>query len=139
MPVYLIRRDVCSSSGLGGYYGVNTLRLRRGAQIELVGFITTFFGGNLGEDVYISLQKSYDAYQTVYKLSEIMYGLRRIPLNCYVNLSTTIRALGFKALPEADCVYVRRSERSMVLLLVFADYKFIIIVNGKAGIRRNSI
>jgi len=98
-----------------------SLMLRRGARIELVDFITAFLNGDIEEDVYVKLPKSYDASQRVYKLAKSLYGLRQSPRNWYLKLTKALHALGFKSIDAAECVYTKGEGRKLVVLLVYVD------------------
>jgi len=98
-----------------------SVMLHRDAHIELVDFQTAFLNGDLEEEVYVCLPRVHDKSQQVFRLAKSLYGLKQSPRNWFKKLETALHNLGFKQLSAADCVFIKGSGVTLVVLLVYVD------------------
>ena len=54
-------------------------------------------------------------------LRKALYGLKQAPREWFDKFSTTICSLGFTSSPHENALFIRKSERGVVLLLLYVD------------------
>lgn len=112
-----------------------SIMLRRKAVIELVDFITAFLGGDVEEEIYVTLPRAHNKEQFVYRLEKSLYGLKQSPRCWFKKLSTALLKFGFRELSAADCVFVKGKGSNLVALLVYVD-DMVIMSESQAAVNQ---
>src|SRR5579871_2458577 len=71
--------------------------------------INAFVHCDLDEVVYMKMPPGFTKQGKVHRLRKALYGLRRSPLLWQMNLTNSLKELGFKAVPQEPCVMLNRS------------------------------
>ena len=91
-------------------------------QVDVVG---AYLRGDLEEEIYLEPPdgaRTDDNDKRVWRLKRPLYGLKQAGRQWKVKLGETMGRLGFSSSPADDCLYVRRKEKSVeVLVLVYVD------------------
>ena len=66
--------------------------------------VNAFVHCDLDEVVYMKMPPGYMKQGKVLRLRKALYGLRRSPLLWQTNLTSSLRSLGFKEVPQEPCV-----------------------------------
>lgn len=81
-----------------------------------------FLNGDLTEEVYMQLPPgSPSSSHQVCRLRRALYGLKQAPRAWYAKFSSTIRDLGFSASDYDSALFIRKTTRGIVLLLLYVD------------------
>src|SRR5579871_6593763 len=71
--------------------------------------INAFVHCDLDEVVYMNMPPGFTKQGKVLRLRKALYGLRRSPLLWQMNLTNSLKELGFKAVPQEPCVMLNGS------------------------------
>ena len=85
---------------------------------------TTFFHGDLEEEIYIEQPKGFEVEgkeKLVSRLKKSLYGLKQAPRQWYKKFDSFMIENGFKHTTADPCVYVKCFGESFVLLLLYVD------------------
>ena len=85
---------------------------------------TAFLHGDLEEDLYmIQLEGSIAQGQEnlVCKLRKSLYGLKQAPRQWYKKFDSFMHRIGFKRCEADHCYYVKFSDNSYIILLLYVD------------------
>ena len=85
---------------------------------------TAFLHGNLEEDLYIIQPEGFIVQgqeNFVCKLRKILYGLKQAPRKWYKKFDSFMRRIGFKRCEANHCCYVKFSDNSYIILLLYVD------------------
>ena len=81
-----------------------------------------FLNGDLKKKVYMKPPPGYPCPSSkVCLLRKALYGLKQAPREWFDKFSTTICSLGFTSSPYENALFIRKSERGVVLLLLYVD------------------
>ena len=81
-----------------------------------------FLNGDLHEEVYLKPPPGFSHSQNqVFKLNKALYGLKQAPRAWFEKFSKVVQQLGFSSSPYDHALFLRRSERGIVLLLLYVD------------------
>ncbi|XP_072072082.1 uncharacterized mitochondrial protein AtMg00810-like [Arachis hypogaea] len=81
-----------------------------------------FLNGDLKKTVYMKPPPGYPCpSDKVCLLRKALYGLKQAPREWFDKFSTTICSLGFTSSPHENALFIRKSERGVVLLLLYVD------------------
>lgn len=90
--------------------------------IEQMDVETAFLNGKIETEVYVSQPKGYEKFDNkVYKLQKALYGLRESPRVWYNTFNAYVEKLGFVRSNYDYCLYVNKSGKDSIYLLVFVD------------------
>ncbi|XP_063938735.1 uncharacterized mitochondrial protein AtMg00810-like [Daucus carota subsp. sativus] len=93
-----------------------------------------FLNGDLHEEVYLKPPPGFShSPNQVFKLNKALYGLKQAPRAWFEKFSKVVQQLGFSSSPYDHALFIRRSERGIVLLLLYVD-DMIITGDDSAGI-----
>ena len=93
-----------------------------------------FLNGNLSEEVYMQPLPSLSVESNkVYHLRHALYGLKQAPRAWFVKFSSTISRLGYMASHYDSTLFLRRTDKGIILLLLYMD-DMIITGNDLNGI-----
>ncbi len=95
---------------------------------------SAFLNGDLTEEVYMQEPPGYPGCpDKVCLLRRAFYGLKQTPRAWFAKFSTTVHQFGFSFSPHDTTLFLRRSDKGMILLLLFID-DMIITGNDHFGI-----
>ncbi|XP_052107967.1 uncharacterized mitochondrial protein AtMg00810-like [Arachis duranensis] len=81
-----------------------------------------FLNGDLKQKVYMKPPPGYPCpSRKVCLLRKALYGLKQAPREWFDKFSSTICDLGFTSSPHENAIFIRKSERGVVLLLLYVD------------------
>ena len=81
-----------------------------------------FFNGDLSEEVYMKppLGLSVDSNK-VFHLRRALYGLKQAPRAWYTKFNSTISRLGYMASHYDSTLFLHRTDKGTILLLLYVD------------------
>ena len=83
---------------------------------------TAFLNGELDEEVFMEQPEGYqDGSDRVCKLQRSIYGLKQSPRNWNNKFSGFLNKEGLAATPEDTCVYVRKSGKHKLFVVLYVD------------------
>jgi hypothetical protein len=83
---------------------------------------SAFLNGDLTEEVYMQEPPGYPGCpDKVCLLRRAFYGLKQTPRAWFAKFSTTVHQFGFSFSPHDTTLFLRRSDKGMILLLLFID------------------
>ena len=85
---------------------------------------TTFLYGDLEEDLYMIQPKGFIVQgqeNQVCKLKKSLYGLKQTPRLWYMKFDSFMHRIGFKRCEANYCCYVKFSDNSYIILLLYVD------------------
>jgi hypothetical protein len=81
-----------------------------------------FLNGDLSEEVYMQLPPGLShSTNKVCRLRRALYGLKQAPRAWFAKFSTTISRLGYSISPYDSALFIRRTDRGTILLLLYVD------------------
>jgi hypothetical protein len=81
-----------------------------------------FLNGDLSEEVYMQLPPGLShSTNKVCRLRQALYGLKQAPRAWFAKFSTTISRLGYSISPYHSALFIRRTDRGTILLLLYVD------------------
>jgi transposase InsO family protein len=81
-----------------------------------------FLNGDLSEEVYMQLPPGLShSTNKVCRLHRALYGLKQAPRAWFAKFSTTISRLGYSINPYDSALFIRRTDRGTILLLLYVD------------------
>ena len=93
-----------------------------------------FLNGDLSEEVYMQPPPSLSIDSNkVYHLRRALYGLKQAPRVWFAKFSSTISHLGYMASHYDSTLFLRRTDKDTILLLLYVD-DMIITSNDLNGI-----
>jgi hypothetical protein len=82
----------------------------------------TFLNGDVTEEVYMQAPPGYsDCFDKVCLLRRVLYGLKQAPQAWFVKFSNIIHQFGFSSSSYDTTLFIRRSYKGMILLLLYVD------------------
>ncbi|XP_020997313.1 uncharacterized mitochondrial protein AtMg00810-like [Arachis duranensis] len=81
-----------------------------------------FLNGDLKQQFYMKPPPAYSCPSgKVCLLRKALYGLKQAPREWFDKFSTTICGLGFTCSPHENALFIRKSDRGVVFLLLYVD------------------
>ena len=94
-----------------------------------------FLNGDLSEEVYMQPPPDLSVESNkVYRLRRALYGLKQAPRAWFSKFSSTIFRLGYTASPYDSALFLRRTDKGTILLLLYVD-DMIITSDDLSGIQ----
>ena len=94
-----------------------------------------FLNGELSEEVYMQPPPGLSVNSNkICHLQRALYGLKQAPRAWFAKFSSTIFRLGYTASPYDSALFLRRTDKGTILLLLYMD-DMIIIGNDLSGIQ----
>ena len=94
-----------------------------------------FFNGDLSEEVYMLPPPSlFVESNKVCHLRDALYGLKQAPRTWFVKFNSTISHLGYMASHYDSALFLRRTDKCTILLLLYVD-DMIITIDDLNGIQ----
>jgi hypothetical protein len=90
-------------------------------ELEQLDVKTTFLHGDLDEDIYMEQPEGFvqdHNKRFVCKIKKSLYGLRQSPRQWYENFDSFMVSLNFTRSEYDQCVYFKRLENGMFVILV---------------------
>ena len=82
----------------------------------------TFLNGDLSEEVYMQPPPSLSIdLNKVCHIRRALYGLKKAPRVWFVKFSSTISRLGYMVSHYDSALFLRRTDKSIILLLLYVD------------------
>ena len=95
-----------------------------------------FHNGELSEEVYMQPPPGLSVNsKKICHLQRALYGLKQAPRAWFAKFSSTIFRLGYTASPYDSALFLRRTDKGTILLLLYVD-DMIITVDDLSGIQR---
>ncbi|KAF5378035.1 hypothetical protein D9757_011525 [Collybiopsis confluens] len=89
---------------------------------HVVDVIGAYLNGKLDEEIYMTQPECYeDGTTRVCKLERSLYGLKQAGRVWNLTLDSSFKELGFTRLLSDQCVYIRRSQKGIVIVAVHVD------------------
>uniref|UniRef100_A0A2N9GYR8 CCHC-type domain-containing protein n=1 Tax=Fagus sylvatica TaxID=28930 RepID=A0A2N9GYR8_FAGSY len=86
-----------------------------------------FLNGDLTEEVYMQAPPGYsDCPDKVCLLRRTLYGLKQAPRVWFAKFSSIVHQFGFSSSPHDTTLFIRRSDKGMILFLLYVDDMIII-------------
>lgn len=83
---------------------------------------SAFLNGKVSNDIYIQQPQGYVIDKTkVCKLKKSLYGLKESPIIWYNTFKKFVESIGFKNSKFDSCLYIYKTEKDLIYLLVFVD------------------
>jgi hypothetical protein len=85
---------------------------------------TAFLNGELDEEIYMAQPAGFEVQgheRKVCYLKHSIYGLKQSSMQWYLRFHNSITSLDFEMIKEDHCVYLKRSRRSILILLLYVD------------------
>ena len=81
-----------------------------------------FLNDDLTEEVYMQALLGYSDYpDKVCLIRCALYGLKQAPQAWFAKFSSIVHQFGFSSSPHDTALFIRRSDKSMILLLLYVD------------------
>jgi hypothetical protein len=81
-----------------------------------------FLNGDLTEEVYMQAPPGYSDYpDKVCLLRRALYGLKQAPRAWFAKFSSIVHQFGFSSSSHDTVLFIRRSDKGMILLLLYVD------------------
>uniref|UniRef100_A0A2N9G8X2 Reverse transcriptase Ty1/copia-type domain-containing protein n=1 Tax=Fagus sylvatica TaxID=28930 RepID=A0A2N9G8X2_FAGSY len=81
-----------------------------------------FLNGDLTEEVYMQTPLGYSDYpDKVCLLRRTLYGLKQAPRAWFAKFSSIVHQFGFLSSSHDTTLFIRRSDKGMILLLLYVD------------------
>uniref|UniRef100_A0A2N9IIQ3 CCHC-type domain-containing protein n=1 Tax=Fagus sylvatica TaxID=28930 RepID=A0A2N9IIQ3_FAGSY len=81
-----------------------------------------FLNGDLTEEVYMQAPPGYsDCPDKVCLLRRALYGLKQAPRAWFAKFSSIVHQFGFSSSSHDTALFIRRSDKGMILLLLYVD------------------
>uniref|UniRef100_A0A2N9HTG2 CCHC-type domain-containing protein n=1 Tax=Fagus sylvatica TaxID=28930 RepID=A0A2N9HTG2_FAGSY len=81
-----------------------------------------FLNGELTEEVYMQAPPGYsDCSDKVCLLRRALYGLKQAPRAWFAKFSSIVHQFGFSSSSHDTALFIRRSDKGMILLLLYVD------------------
>uniref|UniRef100_A0A2N9G7K3 CCHC-type domain-containing protein n=1 Tax=Fagus sylvatica TaxID=28930 RepID=A0A2N9G7K3_FAGSY len=81
-----------------------------------------FLNGELTEEVYMQAPPGYsDCPDKVCLLRRALYGLKQAPRAWFAKFSSIVHQFGFSSSSHDTALFIRRSDKGMILLLLYVD------------------
>jgi hypothetical protein len=81
-----------------------------------------FLNGDLTEEVYMQAPPGYsDCPNKVCLLRRALYGLKQAPRAWFAKFSSIVHQFGFSSSSHDTALFIRRSDKGMILLLLYVD------------------
>ena len=81
-----------------------------------------FFNGELSEEVYMQPPSSLSVDSNkVCHLRRALYGLKQAPRAWFAKFNSIIFRLGYTASPYDSALFLRRTDKGTILLLLYVD------------------
>ena len=81
-----------------------------------------FLNGDLSEEVYMQPPHSLSVESNkVCRLRRALYGLKQAPRAWFAKFSSTISHLGYMASHYDSALFLRRTDKGTILLLLYVD------------------
>ena len=85
-----------------------------------------FLNGDLTEEVYMQAPPGYsDCPDKVCLLRRVLYGLKQAPRAWFAKFSSIAHQFGFLYSSHDTVLFIRRSNKGMILLLLYVDDRII--------------
>ncbi|GKV16980.1 hypothetical protein SLEP1_g27540 [Rubroshorea leprosula] len=89
-----------------------------------------FLNGDLEEEVYMKPPPGLNhPPNKVCRLRYALYGLKQSPRAWYAKFSATVSEFGFTSIPHDTTLFIRKTARGMVLLLLYVDVLLLLYVD----------
>jgi len=84
---------------------------------------TAFLNAELDEETYIEIPEGVtpDVECDCFRLKRALYGLKQSPRLWNININAFLLSLGFSALPNEPCLYMRRDGSKLALIALYVD------------------
>ena len=85
---------------------------------------TTFFNGDLNENVYMAQSKGFvieEKERMGCRLKKSIYGLKQASRQWYLKFDETIRKFEFKENDEDNCIYAKFKSEKFIFLILYVD------------------
>ena len=92
--------------------------------LEQLDVKTAFLHGDLEEDLYMIQLEGFIVQRQenlVYKLRKSLYDLKQAPRQWYKKFDSFMHKIGFKRYEADHCCYVKFSDNSYIILLLYVD------------------
>ena len=95
-----------------------------------------FHNGELSEEVYMQPPPGLSVNsKKICHLQRALYSLKQAPQAWFAKFSSTIFRLGYTTSPYDSALFLRRTDKGTILLLLYVD-DMIITVDDLSGIQR---
>lgn len=115
-----------------------------GLHIDQMDVVTAFLHGDIEETIYMLQPESFDDNSgRVCQLKKSIYGLKQASRQWNIKLNHVLEKAGYKRCKKDSCIYVRRDERTIVIIAVYVDDMLILYNNNqwkdqlKSTLRKN--
>lgn len=86
---------------------------------------SAYLNGDLEEEIYMQQPEGYAVAegnkQLVWKLKKSLYGLKQAGRTWHIKIDIALKHRGFSTLPADLCVYVRREEKTIIVIGLYVD------------------
>lgn len=92
--------------------------------IEQLDITSAFLQGEIDNEIYVNQPDGYQVKnkeELVCRLQKSLYGLKQAPRQWNKTLNLFLEQIGFRRCNEDWCVYVKQTQSSKVLMLVYVD------------------
>ena len=93
--------------------------------LEQLDVKTTFFNGDLEEEIYMEKPEGYEVKRKeklVCRLKKSLYGLKQAPRQWYLEFDKFMSKQGYTRCHSDHCVYLKRkNDGSYIILLLYVD------------------
>ncbi|CAN0071865.1 unnamed protein product, partial [Phaeothamnion confervicola] len=95
-------------------------------EIEQMDIDTAYLNAPVSEEIYMRPPKGFevsgpDGKPMVWRLRRSLYGLRQSAFNWNYTISNFFKELGFAANPTSPCVFTRRLNTGIVIIILYVD------------------
>ena len=94
---------------------------------------TAFLNGDLSETVYMSQPEGFIAEGMegmVCRLNKAVYGLKQAARSWNLKADTVLKSQGFINFTDEPCVYIKRSNESIIIIALYVDDFYIVFNNN---------
>jgi hypothetical protein len=82
-----------------------------------VDYVAAFVQSDIDTEVYVEMPRGFSQPGKVLKLKKSLYGLKQSPRNHFLNLSSKLEDMGFRASDADPCLFVSKK----VIVLIYVD------------------
>ena len=117
------------------------LAIENNMKIDQMDVKSAYLNAPIDKEIFVEQAKGFEKYdqngqKLVYKLNKSLYGLKQSGRNWNQTLNNHLMTLGFYPSQNDPCLYIKTSDKGLVILLTFVD-DMLLVSNNE--IEKNNI
>ena len=110
------------------------LAIENDMKIDQMDVKSAYLNAPIDKEIFVEQAKGFEKFdqngeKLVYKLNKSLYGLKQSGRNWNQTLNNYLMSLGFHQSQNDPCLYIKTSDKGMVILLTFVDDMLLVSSN----------